>query len=334
MNHLTLYNPYSREDVCRIFAPNVDFEPSRGPWGMRGIVSIPNNVGDYVFFVTFGESQANHVFKEEIDENGILSWQSQPSQDFTSSQIKEFINHDYLVNDIHLFLRTKKSSEYGGPEPYCYMGLLAFHSVDESREKPVYFRWRLLNWDYYFLKQILKDLSVSETSVETGLLEVIPPFNKTRPRSMFNEKANILPPLRRNVDYGALQIENSKLGKLGELLVVEWEKYFLCQCGRQDLASQVEHVSETLGDGAGYDILSFDEYGNKKYIEVKTTKKDRTYPFYLSANEDAISRRKRDNYFLYRLFEYSEERTSAKFFVIQGDVRKQRFNKPTQYLVY
>lgn len=108
MNHLTLYNPYSREDVCRIFAPNVDFEPSRGPWGMRGIVSIPNNVGDYVFFVTFGESQANHVFKEEIDENGILSWQSQPSQDFTSSQIKEFINYDYLVNDIHLFLRRKK----------------------------------------------------------------------------------------------------------------------------------------------------------------------------------------------------------------------------------
>lgn len=198
----------------------------------------------------------------------------------------------------------------------------------------MYFRWRLLNWDYYFLKQILKGLNISEISVETGLLEVIPPFNKTRPCSILNKKANICPPFRRKVDYVALQIENSNLGKLGELLVVEWEKKTLRQCGRQDLASQVEHVSETLGDGVGYDILSFDKYGNEKYIEVKTTKKNRTYPFYLSANEDEFPRKKRDNYFLYRLFEYSEEKNSAKFFVIQGDVRKQRFNKPTQYLVY
>lgn len=137
----------------------------------------------------------------------------------------------------------------------------------------MYFRWRLLNWDYYFLKQILKGLNISEISVETGLLEVIPPFNKTRPCSILNKKANICPPFRRKVDYVALQIENSNLGKLGELLVVEWEKKTLRQCGRQDLASQVEHVSETLGDGVGYDILSFDKYGNEKYIEVKTTKK-------------------------------------------------------------
>ena len=42
--------------------------------------------------------------------------------------------------------------------------------------------------------------------------------------------------------------------------------------GRDDLAGKVEQVSETVGDGLGYDVLSFEAANSsKKLVEVKTT---------------------------------------------------------------
>ena len=96
---------------------------------------------DYIFLVTYGQNQANHEFDESIDENGILTWQSQPSQKLDTPQILEFINHDYINNNIYLFLRTNKKSDY------TYMGLLAYVTHDNQREKPVYFKWQILDWD-------------------------------------------------------------------------------------------------------------------------------------------------------------------------------------------
>ena len=45
------------------------------------------------------------------------------------------------------------------------------------------------------------------------------------------------------------------------------------------------HTSVIQGDGAGYDIKSFDENGNIKYIEVKTTAGSLNTDFYMSPKE-------------------------------------------------
>jgi len=45
---------------------------------------------DYVFFVTFGQRQADHEFDEGITSDGVFRWQSQPSQRLSDSMIKEF----------------------------------------------------------------------------------------------------------------------------------------------------------------------------------------------------------------------------------------------------
>ena len=37
------------------------------------------------------------------------------------------------------------------------------------------------------------------------------------------------------------------------------------------LAARVDRVSETRGDGLGYDVLSFETSGRERLIEVKTT---------------------------------------------------------------
>jgi hypothetical protein len=37
------------------------------------------------------------------------------------------------------------------------------------------------------------------------------------------------------------------------------------------LADQIDWVASRLGDGLGYDIVSFDGNGDELYLEVKTT---------------------------------------------------------------
>ena len=76
---LIKYKDYSRKEVHDIFAPNTSFTSGAGKWGLWGIVNIPDRENDYVFFVTYGRSQAQHKFEEYITEDGILTWQSQPS---------------------------------------------------------------------------------------------------------------------------------------------------------------------------------------------------------------------------------------------------------------
>jgi hypothetical protein len=81
MRQLVLYEEFSRQEVHGIFAPDTEFTPQAGTWGLHGNLPIPHRPGGYVFFVTFGQSQGEHAFDEGITEDGILSWQSQPQQD-------------------------------------------------------------------------------------------------------------------------------------------------------------------------------------------------------------------------------------------------------------
>lgn len=59
-----------------------------------------------------------------------------------------------------------------------------------------------------------------------------------------------------------------KTGFSGEQLVMDYEVKRLKISG---YAERIEHVSLT-DDSLGYDILSFEEDGTYRYIEVKTTK--------------------------------------------------------------
>ena len=140
MPDLILYSDYSRQDVHDIFSPDTRFTQSSGTWGLQGIVEIPNKPGDFVFFVTFGQHQGDHTFDEWITEDGVISWQSQPSQSIENRKIQQFINHDEEKNSIHLFLRTQKTSTY------TYFGKLKYINHDPIREKPVYLFWQLLEW--------------------------------------------------------------------------------------------------------------------------------------------------------------------------------------------
>jgi hypothetical protein len=98
---------------------------------------------------------------------------------------------------------------------------------------------------------------------------------------------------------------NRKLGREGEELVFHFERQRLQQLDRPDLAKKIRWISEELGDGAGYDILSFDGKGKERLIEVKTTVGSETTPFYITRNKLSLSSERPDAFRLCRVFEFS-----------------------------
>jgi Protein NO VEIN, C-terminal len=98
---------------------------------------------------------------------------------------------------------------------------------------------------------------------------------------------------------------NRKLGRDGEELVFQFERERLRHLDRPDLASKIRWVSEEDGDGAGYDILSFDAKGKERFLEVKTTVGSDTTPFYITRNELSLSSERPEAFRLCRVFDFS-----------------------------
>lgn len=136
----------------------------------------------------------------------------------------------------------------------------------------------------------------------------------------------------RKIDYDTLQKQNSMIGFLGEQIVLKYEKDKLSD--DLNLAQQIEHVSQTKGDGLGYDILSFDSQGNEIFIEVKTTTQGKNTPFYMSSNEVSFANKHPDNYFLYRVYNFSNlvEMNNIEFFKINGSQMKNIDLQPANFI--
>lgn len=103
------------------------------------------------------------------------------------------------------------------------------------------------------------------------------------------------------------EARNTSLGRAGEEFVVRFERARLIHAGRHALADRVEHVSVTQGDGAGFDVRSFEKNGTDRLIEVKTTAYGKETPFFVSRNEVAVSRERARHFHLYRLFRFRED---------------------------
>jgi len=77
--------------------------------------------------------------------------------------------------------------------------------------------------------------------------------------------------------------------------------------GRTDLAHLIRRVSDVDGDGAGYDIKSFEPDGRDRLIEVKTTNGWERTPFHITRNELAVADTNRDDWRLLRLWNFARD---------------------------
>jgi len=124
----------------------------------------------------------------------------------------------------------------------------------------------------------------------------------------------------RHYNYAAREGHNRRLGERGEEFVFRLEKNRLASLGRIDLANEVEWTSKTHGDGAGYDIRSFNVMTDRElFIEVKTTNSGKYQPFMISDNEVAFSEEHAPQYALYRLFQFKD---NPRLFNLEGDLHQ------------
>jgi len=175
--------------------------------------------------------------------------------------------------------------------------------------------YNVLTQDFiYAVAQHFDDIEIQEDRVIEVINENIISSHELNTRSA---KLNFTPSIINHIQNN---VKNKRIGDLGEIFVYKQEKKYLEENGEQNLAKKIEHVAKTKGDGLGYDILSYDLNGDPKYIEVKTTKGNKNSTFFITRNELEKSKIKKDNYFLYRVYNYNEELEKGEILKVKGDL--------------
>ena len=134
--------------------------------------------------------------------------------------------------------------------------------------------------------------------------------------------------LPRKVDWAQRDEANRQLGRAGEQWVIGYEQRRLSDAGYPELFQQLDWISERLGDGAGYDILSHERPGVHRFIEVKTTNGGHTSSFIISRNELEFAAERQDAFHLYRVFQFRE---TPKLYVLKGNLAEQLHLEPIDY---
>jgi Domain of unknown function (DUF3883) len=133
----------------------------------------------------------------------------------------------------------------------------------------------------------------------------------------------------RRIDFARRDALNRHLGRLGEQFVVWLERQRLLAAGRDDLSRRVEWVADTLGDGLGFDVLSFDEVDDsERLVEVKTTGLGKFFPFYVTATEVRCSEDVGERFHLFRVFDFGR---APRAYVLAGPLRARCHLEPTLF---
>lgn len=108
------------------------------------------------------------------------------------------------------------------------------------------------------------------------------------------------------------------IGKLGEELVIEYERRKLKEAKKENYADDVKKVD----DGDGYDIFSRNMDGGEKKIEVKTTTGNSDKDFPISLQEIKFSEINPTTYSLYRVFNLNKAKRVAEFHEYKGNLNE------------
>jgi len=138
----------------------------------------------------------------------------------------------------------------------------------------------------------------------------------------------VKPRLPRKIDWAQRDETNRKLGRAGEQWVIAFEQRRLMEAGYPELFQQLDWVSDRLGDGAGYDILSHERPGEHRFIEVKTTNGGHASSFIISRNELEFAAEREDAFHLYRVFQF---RAEPKLYILKGNLVDQLHLEPIDY---
>ena len=184
---------------------------------------------------------------------------------------------------------------------------------------------------YNYQKQLLEEVVFWHIQHKPEIEKIFRVFAETVPAPKILEYENIIEEMPKlepmlqepeivyrtpiKINYIEREQINQAIGKSGESIALEYERWRLIHEGKENLADRIEWVSQTKGDGLGFDILSKNTNGTDRYIEVKATKLTKEAPFYFSALEFDFAKRNSKSFYLYRVFNL---KTDPKLFIANG----------------
>jgi Domain of unknown function (DUF3883) len=203
--------------------------------------------------------------------------------------------------------RTKGSIEFKFQNISAVLMLLGFPWISGYKPMHNYQRSLIDAIDRNF-KIIAGVATASKQTLNEGMQEAQSLLYEEPP--VLNEKVTIpkdgaIHRILKKFDPAERDFRNRDLGQRGEAMIFEQERNRLLPIN-SNLAKNVRWVSRDDGDGAGYDILSFENDGRERLIEVKTTIGGQTTPFYISRNEISLSREKPEAFKLVRLYNFNQ----------------------------
>lgn len=165
-------------------------------------------------------------------------------------------------------------------------------------------------------------------SLDEGRLLTLVPAPHAEPMPRKVGETFVRTPFVGHPDFLRREAANSSLGLAGELAALHFEHHRLWTAGKRRLADAIDHVSQTKGDGLGFDIHSFEENGADRLIEVKTTRGGVAIPFFITRNEVVVSQARDKEYHLYRVFDYNRTR---QLYTVRGALPETCVLEPTAY---
>lgn len=186
-------------------------------------------------------------------------------------------------------------------------GYLPAFNIQASLEDAV-MRWFDRHPDWMVRAERRAPGARPKASLDDDILWVGPPptqSNAPPPKELAQMTA-----IARKYDIAGRDARNRALGQAGEKRVLAHERANLLAAGRPDLADRIRWVSDQDGDGAGFDIESFEPNGDNRLIEVKTTNGWERTPFHITRNELAVAEARREHWRLVRLWNFSRSPTA------------------------
>ncbi|WP_169303392.1 protein NO VEIN domain-containing protein [Pedobacter cryophilus] len=249
------------------------------------------------------------------------------------------LNHDYRSISLSIIPDKFKGKLLATYFPNQYLSiyskeylneiLMYFNLDDEASliEEPIYNQLRLIKWKneddvmkpwslmkfaMFINDELYTYLYNTSLNNEEDKAPKFPEIGKLNPSFITGleiDKDFIIPDKKRRSslllkkkNYEKLNLRNKAIGDRGEHVVEIWEKEYLIENGRPDLAKKVKWVARK-NDSLGYDIVSWTLDNKKKYIEVKSTSKMKADPNFFITAFELSQAETLSNYCIYYVFD-------------------------------
>ena len=147
------------------------------------------------------------------------------------------------------------------------------------------------------------------TVAEEGEVFITPP----PALGVIPQQPSLLTNLLRKFDPVERDFRNRTLGTAGEEFVMGIERKRLIAVERSDLARKVRWVAAEDGDGAGYDVHSYEPNGKERLIEVKTTNGAARHRLSRTRTQRKVAGERPDVWHLYRVHLFANPRAFSPF---------------------